>query len=403
MIGSVLVKNFKCFKDLEIKFKPITVVCGGNGVGKSSLIQSLLLIRQTADQLRKLQDVGALSDDTNVEFPVRLNGPYRLALGNSLRLTNDELESDQIEIEVRPDASGVPPVSAKFIADVDKAKVTIQAHYCGGRTSEIFNCTGQLPVFSDQFHYLIAERHGPRDLSEVSDESYINTGLAGEHTADAIARAEAQNFTVDERLCLIEGQNLFKVQLEAWMRLLVPNIQLISHPYPEINRVRLSIEKAGTPVDPLSPTSTGFGISYVLPIIVSGLLCPPGAMLIVENPEAHLHPAAQSAVGQFLAAVASTGVQVIIETHSENVINGVRLATIKDLIDYDDVGLLFFSTTDGDTQPKIESISIDALAELSAWPRGFFDQQGADLTALMNARKAKRAAAAAVTTVEVKQ
>jgi predicted ATPase len=297
----------------------------------------------------------------------------------------------------------VPPVSAKFIADVDKAKVTIQAHYCGGRTSEIFNCTGQLTVFSDQFHYLVAERYGPRDLSDVSDESYINTGLAGEHTADAIARAEALNLTIDERLCLVEGQNLFKVQLEAWMRLLVPNIQLISHPYPEINRVRLSIENAGSPVDPLPPTSTGFGISYVLPIIVSGLLCPPGAMLIVENPEAHLHPSAQSAIGQFLAAVASTGVQVIIETHSENVINGVRLATINDLIDHADVGLLFFSTTDGDTQPRIEKISIDPLAELSAWPRGFFDQQGADLTALMNARKAKRAAAAAVTIAEVKR
>lgn len=394
MIGSLLVRNFKCFKDMEINLKPLTVVCGGNGVGKSSLIQSLLLIRQTSDQLRKLQDVGALSVNSNVEFPVRLNGPYRLALGNSLRLTNDELESDQIEIEVRPGDSAVPPVSAKFIADVDKAKVTIQAHYCGGRTSEIFNCTGQLPVFADQFHYLVAERHGPRELSEVSDESYISTGLAGEHTADAIARAEAQNFTIDERLCLAEGQNLFKVQLEAWMRQLVPNIQLSSHAYPEINRVRLSIEKAGTPVDPLSPTNTGFGISYVLPIIVSGLLCPPGAMLIVENPEAHLHPAAQSAVGQFLAAVASTGVQVIIETHSENVINGVRLAAINDHIEHADVGLLFFSNVDGDTQPSIDSISVDALAELSAWPRGFFDQQGTDLTALMRARKAKRDLAA---------
>ncbi len=395
MISSISIKNFKCFKDLEIKLKPLTVICGANGVGKSSLIQSLLLIRQTADQLRKLQDVGALVTSTDVEFPVKLNGPYRLALGNSLRLTNDELESDEINIEVRPEDTNTPPVSAKFIADVDKATVTIQAHYSGGRTSEIFNCTGQLPVFADQFHYLIAERQGPRDLADVSDESYINTGLAGEHTADAIARAEAQNLVVNESLCITEGQNLFKVQLEAWMRLLVPNIQLISHPYPEINRVRLSIEKMGTPVDQLSPTSTGFGISYVLPIVVSGLLCPPGAMLIVENPEAHLHPAAQSAIGQFLAAVASTGVQVLIETHSENVINGVRLAAIKDLIKHTEVGVLFFSTADGDTQPQIESISVDSLAELSAWPRGFFDQQGDDLTELMNARKRKRAAESA--------
>lgn len=392
MIGSLGVKNFKCFKSAEIPFKPITVVCGGNGVGKSSMIQTLLLMRQAADQLRKLDDAGALSEESDVEFPIKLNGPYHLALGNSLRLTNDELESAELEINISPEVNEVPAVTLRFVSDIVNAKVTVQAHYLGGRSTEIFNKTGLLPIFSDQFHYLIAERNGPRDLSEVSDESYVTTGLAGEHTADAIARAEAQNHVVDEKLCIVGGSNLFKVQLEGWMRLLVPNIQLVTHPYPEINRVRLSIEKTGTPVDSLSPTSTGFGISYVLPIIVSGLLCPPGAMLIVENPEAHLHPAAQSAVGQFLAVVASTGVQVVIETHSENVINGVRLAAINDLINANDVGLIFFSALDGDTQPKIESILVDALAELSAWPRGFFDQQGTDLAALMAARRAKRAA-----------
>lgn len=113
-------------------------------------------------------------------------------------------------------------------------------------------------------------------------------------------------------------------------------------------------------------------------------------MLIVENPEAHLHPAAQSAVGQFLAYVASAGVQVIVETHSENVINGVRLATINGGIDHNEVALFFFSSEDGSTQPRIDNISVDALAELSAWPIGFFDQQGQDLTELMKARRAKR-------------
>lgn len=392
MIGSLEVKNFKCFKSVDIPFKSITVVCGGNGVGKSSMIQTLLLMRQAADQLRKLDDAGALSERKDVEFPIKLNGPYHLALGNSLRLTNDELESDEVEIRIVPEDEAQSAVVLKFVSDVVNAKVTIQAHYQGDRSSEIFNKTGLLPIFSDQFHYLVAERNGPRDLSEVSDENYVTTGLAGQHTADAIARAEAQNYVVDEKLCIVEGSNLFKVQLEGWMRLLVPNIKLITHPYPEINRVRLSIEKAGTPVDSLSPANTGFGISYVLPIIVSGLLCPPGSMLIVENPEAHLHPAAQSAVGQFLAVVASSGVQVVIETHSENVINGVRLAAINDYVDSRDIGLLFFSAVDGDTQPKIESILIDPLAELSAWPRGFFDQQGTDLAALMAVRRAKRAA-----------
>ncbi|MFK3772119.1 DUF3696 domain-containing protein [Pseudomonas sp. NPDC089406] len=392
MISSLEVKNFKCFKSAHIPLKPITVVCGGNGVGKSSMIQTLLLMRQAADQLRKLEDAGAILEEADVEFPIKLNGPYRLALGNSLRLTNDELDSDELEIKIIPESNPSSAVDLKFVSDVLNAKVTVQAHYRGGRSSEIFKKTGLLPIFSDQFHYLVAERNGPRDLSEVSDERYLTTGLAGEHTADAIARAEAQNHVVHEKLCILEGSNLFKVQLEGWMRMLVPNIKLVTHPYPEINRVRLSLEKAGTPVDSLLPTSTGFGISYVLPIVVSGLLCPPGAMLVVENPEAHLHPAAQSAIGQFLAVVASTGVQVVVETHSENVINGVRLSAVRDLINSDEIGVVFLSAIDGDTQPKIDSILVDKLAELSSWPRGFFDQQGSDLAALMAARRAKRSA-----------
>jgi len=391
MIEKLVVKNFKCFKNAEIPFKPLTVVCGGNGVGKSSMIQSLLVLRQAADQLQKLDDVGVLAVDKEVGFPVKLNGPYKLSLGNSGRLTNDELEHGDILIEVHSASHSATPVSLSFHADVHDPKVTIQAAYRGGVTSEIFKKSGELPIFSDEFHYLIAERNGPRDLSDVSAETYIATGMAGEHTADAIERGDKQNRQVHEKLCISDGSNLFKWQLEAWMRLLVPNLQLFSHPYPEISRVRLSVEKAGTPVGPLSLTSTGFGISYVLPVVVSGLLCPPGAMLIVENPEAHLHPAAQSAVGQFLAAVSSTGVQVIIETHSENVINGVRLAALNDMVDFNDVGMIFFSSKDGDTQPVLESISMDALAELSAWPRGFFDQQGNDLASLMKERKAKRA------------
>ncbi|MBF7144507.1 MULTISPECIES: DUF3696 domain-containing protein [Pseudomonas] len=387
MIGELTIRNFKCFKDVKLPLKPITVISGGNGVGKSSMIQSLLLLRQAADQLRVLDDLGALTAGTAADFPVRLNGPYRLALGNTLTLTNAELESNKIEIGVQSSDTPEQSVSVTFIVDT-VASVTVTGHHAGSSSSAMLNRGGTLPVFSGEFHYLIAERNGPRDLGEVSDENFINTGMAGEHTADAIARAE--NLPVHEHLCIVEGSDLFKIQLEGWMRLLVPNVRLITQSYPEINRVRLSIEKAGSPVAPLSPTNTGFGISYVLPIVVSGLLAPAGSMLIVENPEAHLHPAAQSAVGQFLATVASAGVQVVVETHSENVINGVRLAAIHGGIDHSNIGLFFFSSEDGNTQPQINNISVDALAELSAWPIGFFDQQGRDLTELMKARRAKR-------------
>lgn len=392
MISELIIRNFKCFKDATLPLSPITVVGGGNGVGKSSMVQSLLLLRQTADQLRVLDDLGALDAGGAAEFPVKLNGPYRLALGNTLTVTNSEIESEILEIGVRStEGASDTPLNVTFMADTASASVTLTCRHPVANSRKMLDRESSLPVFAAQFHYLVAERNGPRDLAGVSDERFISTGFSGEYTADAIARAERQNLTVHDRLCIVEGSNLFKVQLEGWMRLLVPGIRLITQSYPEINRVRLSIERAGSPVAPLLPTNTGFGISYVLPVVVSGLLAPPGAMLVVENPEAHLHPAAQSAIGQFLACVASAGVQVIVETHSENVINGVRLAAVNGLVRYEDVGLLFLSSVDGDTQPHMDVISVDALAELSAWPPGFFDQQSKDLAKLVAARRAKRA------------
>lgn len=396
MISGLTVRNFKCFKDTTLPFRPITVISGGNGVGKSSTIQSLLILRQTADQLRVLDDLGALDAGGQAEFPVKLNGPYRLALGNTLTLTNSEIESPVIEIGVRSrDSADAASLNVKFLADTVSADVTLTCQHPALNSKRMLDRENSFPVFANQFHYLVAERNGPRDLSGVSDDRFLSTGLAGEYTADAIARAESQNLAVHEKLQISDGSNLFKVQLEGWMRLLVPGIKIATQSYPEINRVRLSIEKSGSPVGPMLPTSTGFGISYVLPVIVSGLLAQPGSMLIVENTEAHLHPAAQSAIGRFLACVSSSGVQVVVETHSENVINGVRLAVIDGLVSSDDVGLLFFSPREGDTEPNVDAISIDSLAELSLWPKGFFDQQSSDLAKLIAARRAQRSSSQA--------
>lgn len=76
-------------------------------------------------------------------------------------------------------------------------------------------------------------------------------------------------------------------------------------------------------------TNVGFGITYALPILVSGLTVPEGGMLLVENPEAHLHAKAQSNMGYFLARMAAAGVRVIIETHSEHIVNGIRRMIVE--------------------------------------------------------------------------
>lgn len=107
-------------------------------------------------------------------------------------------------------------------------------------------------------------------------------------------------------------------------------------------------------------------------------------MLLVENPEAHLHPAGQSKLGRFLARVAGSGVQVVLETHSDHVLNGARLAVAQDRsIAASDMVVHYFD------HDQALPIQINDRGELSHWPTGFFDQIESDLGRLARARRAR--------------
>ena len=136
------------------------------------------------------------------------------------------------------------------------------------------------------------------------------------------------------------------------------------------------------------PTMTGFGISYIFSVITAALWCTVEAnkdsILIIENPEAHLHPAAQSRVGKFLQLISSVGVQVIIETHSEHVIDGARLqAAYSEMTE--DMQVFFFQVED--KRIAVKEITVNKNGELSEWPKGFFDQKSQDLRDLLFIRR----------------
>lgn len=123
------------------------------------------------------------------------------------------------------------------------------------------------------------------------------------------------------------------------------------------------------------PVNVGFGYSYLLPIVVSGLIADPGDMLIVENPEAHLVPSAQSRIANFLARVSRTGVQVFIESHSEHILNGLRIAVKEKLLGHEETNIIFF---EGDKDYSIRKIPVIEGGKLRNWPDGFFDQAEKD-------------------------
>ena len=172
------------------------------------------------------------------------------------------------------------------------------------------------------------------------------------------------------------------MQLDEWCNYIFPGIAV-------------RVEKTGSQMYKLKirndvAPNVGFGITYALPILVSGLTVPNDGILIVENPEAHLHAKAQSNMGYFLARMAAAGVRVIIETHSEHIINGIRRMIVEGKTDmsHENLTIYFFQNKDGER--NIMEISMDENGNLSAFPEDFFDQVRQDTLAMLRINRKKK-------------
>lgn len=346
-----------------MELAPITVLTGANGVGKSSVIQAILLAKHTSDNIQGFN-----------RWDVELNGPYHLSLGRAENVLSLMHENNQIQIKL---GQGSQHLIYTYDVDYMKHPYILQVNKS--------QSTSQVNFQNVKLHYLHAERLGPRKGLPFNPTNRISTGFQGEFVNDAISRADQMPISVHPDLFAESALPRFSTQVEAWMQLLIPDFRLQVQPLPDVDMVTIKYSNSHLG-EFISPTSTGFGITYALPIITSGLIASAedNGMLIVENPEAHLHPFSQSRMGQFLAIVSMAGVQVIVETHSEHIVNGIRIqlaikkATSQGIVQ-------FFSQSDGLTEAQ--KIEIKENGELSSWPNGFFDQEERDLFELLRIKR----------------
>ena len=236
---------------------------------------------------------------------------------------------------------------------------------------------------------LNAERIGPRINQGIKFYDFPNAGFQGEFVAQLISDTNS-NYTFeieDSRKNVNSKSPRLEQQVNAWLNELMPGVSVSASYSPDTHSAQIKVDNYYTKGDPTIATNIGFGISYVLPILVTGLIAKKGSFMIVENPEAHLHPSAQSKIGRFLAMVANSGVNVIVETHSDHFVNGIQIATALKEIDKDLVTINYFSQEEYSEQPNVESITINEKGELSNWPKGFFDQTQVDFAELFKIRK----------------
>jgi predicted ATPase len=172
-----------------------------------------------------------------------------------------------------------------------------------------------------------------------------------------------------------------RLTVKAWMSQLFPGFDIEIKKIDGANLMTVGI-RTSFGGDFFRPGNVGFGLTHVLPIITACIAARPGRVVVVENPETHLHPAGQSEVGYFLGLAASAGVQLVVETHSDHVLNGVRRAIRDGRIQSQSAKVFFFQSApepDGSARSEVTTIEIGQDGRVVSWPPGFFDQIELDL------------------------
>lgn len=369
MIAKIGLDNFKCFENETFDLTSFNLFTGLNGMGKSTVIQALLLIRQNHD-LRLLNE------------GIVLNG-HLVQLGNCKDLLYQYFLSREIGIEISADED--TNAVWKWNAETDSDYLSLKKK--NSKTDP--NIFG-LSLFNENFHYLNAERIGPRVYFETSTHTVVTQnqlGIRGEFAVNYLAVFQNDRIPVEPlRHTETEGLTLYE-QVNAWLGEIRPGTRINVTSNLDMSLVGLSYEFIGglDTGNKFRPTNVGFGISYLLPVLVAILSSKPGALIIVENPEAHLHPRGQVQMGRLFALAAANGIQVILETHSEHVLNGVRVAVKQGEIKKEQTNILFFTgeVIDDHFRNYVLNPKIDNNGRIDYWPEYFCDEWEKQLINLM--------------------
>lgn len=377
MIDSIGLTNFKCFAKIEAPVGSLTVLSGLNGMGKSSLLQSLLLLRQSRPT--------GLAAQLNPRLI--LNGQLA-KLGTASDVLYEEAEDDRIEIVVTFREVGRTAWTFQYESpDANVLSGKVEPANTRYLTEPLFRAAGA-------FHYLQAERVGPRTFFPASESDVIRRrelGSRGEHTAYFLTIYAEESIRLKSLAHPHAASLALRDQVEAWVGELTPGTRIHLTPHKDIDLVslRYSFVELEHVTKPYRSTNVGFGLTYTLPVIVALLSSHPHrSLVLLENPEAHLHPRGQSRLGEFLARAAAAGAQIIAETHSDHVLNGIRIAVRKGLIDPSAVVIHFLNRRrDGQrVSCEIATPKIDRDGRLDFWPEGFFDEWDKSLETLLSDR-----------------
>lgn len=377
MINNLKIKNFKSHSNTSIEFKSLTVFCGGNGVGKSSFIQVLLLLRQTFIERNKLNELlflnGRLYDIGTVQEAFHVNNKDEKK-HIAFEMLFDKTQSNTWIFNAENDFSFLDLINT----DVQNYKYS------------------DLALFKDNFQYISASRNHEQIIADHFEvvrgkQISFNKGK-GDMVAHYLHEFGRKIEVIPELRHTDAKFPFLQEQVNAWESEISNGVEVITEKVTEnqyIVKYKFKTYAIETPEHKFSAENVGFGLSYTLPIIVAILSAKPGALVIIENPEAHLHPRGIAKLTELICKAAEAGIQIIIETHSDHIINGILVQCKKheenneEGISRENVSIYQFERNEAEHCSVAQKIEVEERGRIYGKPEGFFDQISHDLKQLM--------------------
>ena len=440
MLTSLAVHNFKAWRHLDVNFGQVTGIFGANSSGKSSLLQFLLMLKQTKNatdrglvvdfgDANSLVNLGTFGDvvhrhdrDANIQWSLgwTLQSDLRtddlsesrkqlgaqgdrVNLECSIGLRGSELMAQWLRYRLGEYAFALKPSPdkpAKFqlVSESDNYHFVrnsgfmlpipgpVKTHLFPIHAGFSFRNTSFLDELAYGYECLIDGLFSLGPLREYPKREYgwagakpSDVGQRGERAVDAILAATARG----------ERQNIEPRQRR------MPFQELVAYWLKELGLIEsfsireiasgTNLYQAWVKRDQSGPevllTDVGFGVSQVLPVVVLLAYVPEGSTVLLEQPEIHLHPSVQSGLADYILwAARRRNVQVIVESHSEHLLRRFQRRVAEEKASAQDVKLYFTSMAGGEA--KLRDLELNQWGEIQNWPDNFFGDEMGELSAI---------------------
>ena len=435
MLEKLRIQNFKSWQDTgDIAFGSLTGFFGTNSSGKSSILQFLLMLKQTVESSDRSRVLHLGDDKSYVDLGTMYDIIHNHTTPSDLRFSFDWTEpaesfefGDALSDLLSIYSETSPPYSFSAVVDADQDKITLQkftythfnsqynfelaevdAHWgaqYGFRINNLLSLKEKIiegsfknpanffgvpngvylnhPLIEDelqrveesfynffeQIYYLGPLREYPRRLYSWAGDRPQGVSDRGEDTVAALLASRQQGPSII--ISNDQPKRTVEEHVAHWLKELGLIYSFKVQPIaPNRKEYEVRIQRTAESAS-VFLTDVGFGVSQILPVLVLLFYVPAGSTVILEQPEIHLHPAVQAGLADvFLDAIKRRRLQIVLESHSEHLLQRLQRRIAEEVIDEEAIKLYFTSIKEG--RSELTTLELDEYGNIHNWPAGFF-------------------------------